>query len=856
MEFVGGEGPDQLLDRIQSRAIPLIRKAQETRGRFLRWQHLEKDTGVIRRHRSPLNGQLRFELSDDERAIELLLHGKSSPAHHDPVPLRPRVPLTDPANSDDPAPGTAMIDWTVEPPLFSWRYRHRGKAIVLEMTWSCPTLPPAWAEQLRQQHPRLHCQCGSQLTVEMAPSSDGPLTYHGELTLNPPVSQATLPAVLAIYLRQPVVLWSGQIPKTSDSSGPDTAPSNEVRARVPVSLEARSISALVQGRRTRWITDEDLDEPFQAEVLTASDVLLPGRLPAGVLRGVPWPLTVTPDDAPPDDGLPPVGRRWRISAQPPDAPDAASDKVLAGSWREIRWQPSENENEPRLRFGLGVFDRQEAPFLQRVRSRQAVLSWRLEGLDNDTTDTDLLCLAEPRWTSPERLGLSLAARGAGSSAKSGEGAENSPVAEISLGAEAPGEWLRLDASSELPWPRLHLDPQHWRFYDANGEVSDGEALGEVQGHVRWRRPEQDTDLAPAAWASGNAPVLLMRRSDARSWGGLYCPEPVPWDALAEVPPEATPNGTLLNPSSPVDSLWIDLQGYLTRYDRQRFTFLDTFGEVEVTAWLARVPLPVFPRERSFLLRSFAPFHAVRSPFRHLLQLTASHPRPVLAFGRDLDTSGPQLLDVGPDTRLRYHLADTPAEMPDVFGPGRIPGSRLRLPGVRPHSLWLALETDPASGFLISWSAEGGWQLRGFFHSNGTAVRLGVDEDGREIRLGADPGTDGRSFRLTLNRGEAAWSREAPEHVVRQVNTSEIAAWERGFFAPENRPDVLRSYGFRVVTQPDETGPWVFELSERSAGEDPSAIPSGIRAWELQPGAEAEPSKPKPKLLRADPDDFF
>ena len=99
----------------------------------------------------------------------------------------------------------------------------------------------------------------------------------------------------------------------------------------------------------------------------------------------------------------------------------------------------------------------------------------------------------------------------------------------------------IDPSSEMSANRIFLDPRRWRFHDeTHGDVKDAEALGEVSGYVRWRRPEPDEagerpfrgrEVTPTDWAEGRAPVLLIRRTDGRAgigdseynvryWGGL------------------------------------------------------------------------------------------------------------------------------------------------------------------------------------------------------------------------------------------------------------------------------------------------------------------------------------------------
>ena len=219
------------------------------------------------------------------------------------------------------AEGAATVGWTVEAPRLSWRYRRDGRGTVVTMTWNCPSLPRAWAERLRERHPELPCH------PEFPPGSGDPrnlvcrllprplpengtedderlaergLCYQGELALGAPIRQPALPAVLGVSLRPPLVLWNNGTPQRNGG---------EHRARLPVTADVRDAVAVVDGRPTRFVAAEDAGTPFQVRLTTDGETLLPGVLPAGLVAGLPWCLTVTTDDGAPDGGASNGGRR-------------------------------------------------------------------------------------------------------------------------------------------------------------------------------------------------------------------------------------------------------------------------------------------------------------------------------------------------------------------------------------------------------------------------------------------------------------------------------------------------------------------------------------------------------------------
>ncbi len=176
IEFLDGEGPEQVMNQIQDFAVPEIRKSIEPLGPYLRWEELDLEAGVLRRHRSRFHDRFEFVLCPDELGIVLVLPeatGETGAAETDAgrelarpwVPLRP---LAEPSSEH-----LATIGWSVEEPSFKWRYvQTRYAPPTIEITWSCATLPPHWAAQMLTEAAHLDCHFEEGRHCQMNPTRD------------------------------------------------------------------------------------------------------------------------------------------------------------------------------------------------------------------------------------------------------------------------------------------------------------------------------------------------------------------------------------------------------------------------------------------------------------------------------------------------------------------------------------------------------------------------------------------------------------------------------------------------------------------------------------------------------------
>ncbi len=891
IEFTGGEGPQEVMNQIQDFAVPEIRKSIEPLGPFLRWEELDLEARLVRRRRSRFHDRFEFELCPDELGIELVLPedgggpdaelnaGEGIERARPWVPLRP---LAEPGEEQ-----RAAIGWSVEEPEFSWRYlRTRYAPPTIETTWSCASLPGHWSARLLAGTASIDCRFGSDESrlegggvkrCRMNPTRDGLLVYHGYYPLP---ADSDRPACLRMLLKQPLVVVG---PETNEWR-------HELDEELPATVEALDFRALIDARPTRLVARADLDRRFEAEVLTGEDVLLPDVIPAGAIPGLPWDLTAE------SAGIEPPGEeqrgaeveasrhRWRLVARP--QADAGAQDDEQGCWREVAW----DDDPPSLGFGLGSFDPSRVPRITHIENRRASVAWRIEASDEGGG----LCLSVPHWVPVGCPGqVALPPRESGFDY----------AAEVRARLDGLEERFLIDQRSEVSCNRLFLGPRRWRFRDENsGAITDAEALGEGAGCVRWRRSTgreaPKLELNPTEWAGGSAPVLLMRKGSAGAlhWGGLYAPRAVPWDALEEVPAEPTPDPEeiLLVPRSSFPespdrtaAIWIDLWGYVCRYDALPVVFDRSHGETsEPTAWIARTGLELFPRRSGYLLRSFSPIYAVRDPEPRIFSLRPTAPRPTLHIGRELDAGSDSLvLEIGTETYVRYQIAEA-GGFPRTFEPGRVPGTRLRLDGVGRRVVWLAVEQRRGdeglqAGYLLSWDSAQGWRFRGFFAHRGAAAELGQvrrGDRGRRVYLGGEGTSRVSAFRLTIDRQGDHWSKEAPEVASRQLTPEMIRAWETDHFVPARRPFPLKSYGMRILQQAAGDQPWIFEFFDGGSKAD-TDLPAGIRVWELHGEADEEladtrklgddqeaeeaaelesrpPVKPQKRILRADEDDDF
>lgn len=850
VEFEGGEGPGEVMDQIESFALPWIKKSIDPAGPSLLWEEIDPEAGEVRRRRTLLESRLEFELCRDDRGIELLLAAAGGRGRAW-VPLSP---LAEPGRRQ-----RSVLGWSVEEPRFLWRYVAIGGAPTIEITWGCGSIHRSWAEEVERRFPALRCRLGPKSVCTLSRVPDGPLSYRGHFPLS---RDSWLPARRRLGLDLPLVV-----------STEDRAARRAVDDEVPVTVDALDFRAVVGGVPTRLVSLDDLAERFVAEVLTAEESLLPDEIPAGMIAGLPWTLTVerhaTETAAPSSNGgvrAHPAAsrhRRWTLRPQSGD-----------GYWGQVDWK----DYPPRLGFGLGSADPGRAPEIARIPDRKATVGWRVAGSD---ADGELLCFTVPYWVPMGELGAvaALPCRDHGFDYAS----------EVRAKIDGLEERFAIDPGSEIPRNRVYLDPRHWRFYDESaGEVRDAEALGEVNGYVRWLRPASGTngeghrgrrEVSPTDWASGSAPVLLVRRPakdvaerDVLDWGGLWAPEAVPWGALEEVRPERTGFDLVLTPRSSLAAVWISLWGFVCRYDRHPVIFSQTRREPqEVVTWIARTGLDLFPRAgaafgdrrrpaegdggagQAFLLRSFSPLYAVRDRDPRIFALEPGGPRPVLRLGRELHGDGGRAGElrsfrVGESTYLRFHVAPT-GRRPELFSTGRIPGRALLLPrDDGAEVVWLAVKQQrekaarsPEAGYLLSWDGAAGWRFRGFFAEHDAAVELGkvrLGDQTSRVFLGDERRAGRRAFRLTIDREGHSWSEATPDEVAGRVTAEMIAEWERHYYTRDRLPPPLSDYEVRILGQSSGGGPWTFELLEREHvfALDP---PPGIRVWEPQEGAAEE-----------------
>lgn len=853
VEFLDGEGPSQLLDQIEVFAIPRIRRALDSHGCLL-WQDLDLATGTLRRHRTPLDGidphgdgtGLEFELCTDDRGIQLFLDAELGSG-----------PWVSIGPQDEPsADQTALVGWSVALPELRWRaLRHRHGQPVIEVVWSCEGLNSSWRRLLHGLRPQVDCRLSDGLVATLSPrphspsptpgTEDGRCVYSGYASL----PDGGLRATRWITLEPPLTVVDA-----------DEEPRSPFTAELTMTLETYDLRAHIGGRMTRLVADGDLGVPIDFEIHTRDDVLLPLELPAGTVPGVPWDLAVsavtgdtggsgTAGGTPTADPATRVAhRRWRLHTLDP-APGTADELDARGCWRDLDWA---SEDGGAWSFVLGAPEHGPPPCLRRIDRRRAAIGW---ALDHDAED-EWLCLATPCWSPSGSLHRHYAFPLDDSFDYTSE--VTVPIADLA-------EPFAVEAGSELPSRRLFLGPRDWRWHGegrrgVSGPLEEDHgsvALGELGGSVRWRHPSTGAGSAtdaggargdrfavpppPTDWAGGSAPVLLLDPADPMRWGGLYAPSPVPWEALEPVSPVSLGgNDLLLVPGRDSAALWIDLWGYVDRYDRRETRFShggrrSTHGITWINGAGGGGGLRLFP-EGDPLLRSFSPVYAVRDPSPHAFILDPGEPRPTLRLGhRLIDGDGPKVLEIGPRTFVRWQVGDdTP---PTDFQPGRIPGSRFQVPETLDgRTLWLTLEQlrgdrGRGAGYVLSWNATAGWRFRGFFIQRDEAIVLGsVGHGPHTLRIHlAEQGCGPQGgFRLTYDGETLQWSDQTPETVRQAVGLAEIQRWQdHRYFDPQSPPQALVSYDIRPLGE----DPWTFELFEGVTTGEPGRV-HGLGVWEV------------------------
>ncbi len=824
------EGPEQLLNAFEDHALPAIQKAiaWSRSGGELTWEELDAEAGRLRRRRTPVAGELRFEVTADELGVELLLPK---------VEARPWVALQ--PGLEPGADRRARLGWVAGEPVFTWRYAETDGRRKIELVWSLAGLPDAWARSLvpADDEP-VSCRVDDGTACPLKASVSGGLRLAGDLVVT---ANEPRPARRRFRLVPPLAVVD------EDEAGPGGF-DDEVLA----TLEAIDFRARIAGRATHFVAVDEFPRTFEAELLTAPEVLLPDRLPGDTFAGVSWPLEVRERDPATASyrGAAVAARRWLLTSE------TGEGAATPARWQDVLW-----DGEPPAIVCCPA-GRGDELRIEVLESRRARVTWNVGA----NADDSLLLTTVPQWRPVAHRRELAAAIEAGAY-------DYAPGVQAEI--DGLEERFTVDESSELPAQRLILGPDSWSVRDPLGRaVEAAETLGLVGGNVRWRPPAAAAEgpRTPTDWTGGSAPALVIDRSGSgqpgsgqpgsgqvERWGALYAPVPVPWERLREIPPVAGddareagprvagPRDLTLEPTTAPRSLWLSLWGFVGRYDRVELSFAHHRGRRQVVAWIADAGLPLFPPPGDFLLRSLAPLYAVRvsQPWTFRFRTTA---RPTLEIGARLlaPERGPRF-ELGPETRCRTQVADADTP-PQSFGPSGIPGTLVRWPRVGDRVLWCAVDAIPEPGsipgrmrVLLSWDAGNRWRFRGFYSPPREAVELGRvrfrgDGAERSVLLGAGLGSRARPFTLELGE-QLRWSGNTPKAVKEQVTDEMIQRWEETFaLRAADKPEPLAGYAYRL-----RPGEMVLEFyrQERSSPIDQVLA---IRAWEPDDDAGPEPAE--------------
>lgn len=689
---------------------------------------------------------------------------------------------------------------------FSWSYVQEDDGRTrIEVTWSLQGVPADWQERVVQAVKQsAKCQVeGVGECILHADIASGELRFRGSLPLTPadprPLVRKVALASEPLVVRQP--------------GGAD--PVREKVVHRPSSPILRW-TASVHGRATRFIADDDLDEPFETVVATQQRILLPSSIPARPAEGWLWDLRVEDCGTHREEGQ--EVRLWRITAVP------AGEGSPAGTWLHVPWTGR------RLSWFLDGDGGDEVTLWQ-TTARNARLGWEIAEIDGLGS---ALCLVRPVWRTPD-----LPVSGGSLNGEEGAGLLNEVAVEIA----GISEVFQIDGESELPEKLLAMDPEQWVAFGAAGErISDPEALGHVGGAVWWRLPGSDgggrRSGRPADWGAGSSPVLVIQKGEApRAWGGLWVVENLPEDSEEIVPVLLEDQGRFVvaPPQETSASLWISFRGFIDRYDRREI-LLPT-GEVAV-AWVGRVGLPLFPHGSDHLpvpgtssaggpdeaprpapptslLRSMAPLFArVEKEDRDTIALeipeSARASRPLLRLGELLcQAPAHSRLRVEDGTLLRLAIG---AELPREGWIQAPSGDRLSLPRRSPgQAAWLTLEplegAEPLPRVLLCWD-DRGWRFRGFYVLRQAETRLGsVDlPEGGEALLAFASFRPGR-FSLSVfdQAGGPRFSwQDAPVDIRSQVSDEELAAWYAKGLSSGYAPGPLQALDMKRTRQPGST----------------------------------------------------
>jgi hypothetical protein len=795
-----------VLHRVRQAALPHLRSAVHVEGQdwVLRWEELDTDKLVILRHATPFAAELSCEWEEGRDGLVLRLPG--APESGIWLPSSPDAELR--------AETRARVGWSDGLPQLAWRYtRDAGSQVLLEATWRFPGVADEWVQWALSKSERIRC---STVDAEWELESTGlvELVFTGSVALPPGLE---LIAERVLRVEAPLGLWT-----------PDLHLPAAGEWRGPLSVEVHDLRAEIGREVTRFVADEEAGQEFHLLVFTSADSVMPQMIPADVLPGIPCAVRCEPVEMPHAEAR---TRAWRLRPQ--------GDQT----WNDLWWKEGAFE----LRFGAGTVGARAC--LRRIQDRRVRLGWRVEG---GADGSGLVGLVSEEWTAPghlERLRLEL------------DLARADFLPRIRTEIVGVVEAFVVDSESELPADRLTVGPEDWRVFDSQGAEVVAELYGHLGAHVRWRRPaklQDDLPLRPTEWARGSSPVLALKRvrGGVPAWGGLYVPAEAPWSQMTEVHASEDGDRLVVAASRDAPAVWISLWGYVAGYERRALKMSRDASAPPATAWVTRTALPLFPNAAATLLRSFNPLHAVEDREDAVLALESSLLRPTLRIGRSLiRTRNPTLLRVGEGTRVRVALAP-PGEPPASMLRVAVPGASLTLESVaEAGGLWLALEAPadlpgaPSGGYLVSWHAERGWGLQGFYAPEGSGVRLGTvqlpsEGGGRRLLpvvLQDTPLEGERPFTLTVDDSGVEWDAATPRE-VRDIPRNELIRWiEDDVFDMASRPGPLRTYERRPREQSDQR--LVLEFM-RGAQVSPTRLP--IRVWQLPAGATTGGAAPPPR----------
>lgn len=776
---------DNLIITVERNVSRKLREAVVVQaGRFhLRWEEMDPKRSMIHQRSAPVGTKLMARLTPDQSGVELLGIPEGPPAIWAPGDHKSQLPKD----------GLARAGWEVEPPRLTWRYApgEEGSTGVC-VTWECSGLPDAWLQALSRSAP-MDCvlEPGIRMPLVRTPHRPGLLRMEGRAS----ISGDDLPLMRRVRCRAPLAL-----------AQPGRDARHEVEELYPADFRIRDVWAMVDGVRTRFVANPDLEKRFMLLVQTDHATILPGTFPRGTFEKIPWDVRVVIREVGEDTCL------WELSAAR-EAPEPE------GRWGGVDWTGN------RLALHVtasGSEDVPHGPVVRKIHDRRLRRAWDVE---EGGSAHRLLRLVRPVWTA---LDTSLPEL-------DDPGADGVLYQErVRVMVQGSEEWFDRDGGSEVPQQPLLIDPTGWTVRDASGALTEAEVYGTVGGQVRWRRPIPDPRAAPVSasdWAQGGGTVLLVRdgSNPTSDWGGFWVPETVAWERLSERMPAPGGPDLRIHVAPGHSELWIYLWGFLARYRREE-TYLDVI-DAPVTVWVTAEHIPLYPIDDAVLLRAFCPLCVVSEAGR-TVRLAPQSPRPILSLGTELRSpraDGSVKVECVAPLRLWCGWG-TRETCPDTLSYiGR--ESLLSARSLETPALWAGLDQggDESSGggWLLSRNSQGEWFFRGFYAAQGSSVDLGElrDGSGRRLRLAESEVPAGREFTRTRSAsGGDEWHGNVPPELTNATSTAE-------------RLEVLSRFAHHF--KPD--GKTVHYTERVSAARQPH----GIRVWELPRDGRGEVKQAEP-----------